>query len=569
MPRIFAALLLLSAAASAEPQRPADTGAQAETLRGRVVAASNDAVLRRVRVAVAIGAERIEPVFTDDDGQFAVRLPARAALTLTTTKAGYAATTLAVPANAVDSEVTVRLVRGAAIFGRVVDAAGAPVAEHPVAVRNVAGAAQGGQHLTTTDDLGEYRLGGLPAGQYRLFLGVTPTTLLVVNGGGATATTVAIRAPTTAAGMPDMWESDQVIAVGAGDEVPAADVRLQPQQTGAERRAQMRGSSASSAGVCPGPATARVRVITTGGEALAGASVRLTAAKGPAVLFFGNDTTGANGTIIFDCLMSMDYVMDVSKHGYLLERYGDRRALRMSATITDGGVNDLPTVVLRRAAAAVGTVTDEHGEPMEGVTVRVLAVRYANGRTSALPAGVARQTDDRGRFRVYGLEPGDYLLAASVDAVPSGSAGAAPAYVPSYFPGTPDIGSAEHLRIGAGDLTGLNLLFTPSPAARVSGIALDSEGNPVRGRVQLLASQGSGAVGGEPMQAPTSDDGGVRPVEGAARRVRPPCDPAGRPWITAGDRVGVRLNHPRQSASRDDPYLARHHPGGADRARGC
>src|SRR5687768_13853066 len=149
MPRIFAALLLLIAAVSAHAQGPADVTTPAPTLRGRVFAASNDAVLRRVRVAVAIGAERIEPVFTDDDGQFTVRLPSRAALTLTTTKAGYAATTLAVPANAVDSEVTVRLVRGAAIFGRVVDAAGAPVAEHPVAVRNVAVAARGAQHLTT------------------------------------------------------------------------------------------------------------------------------------------------------------------------------------------------------------------------------------------------------------------------------------------------------------------------------------------------------------------------------------------------------------------------------------
>ena len=69
MPRIFAALLLLSAAASAEPQRPADTGAQTETLRGRVIALDNEVALRRVRVAVAMGAERIEPVFTDDDGR--------------------------------------------------------------------------------------------------------------------------------------------------------------------------------------------------------------------------------------------------------------------------------------------------------------------------------------------------------------------------------------------------------------------------------------------------------------------------------------------------------------------
>jgi hypothetical protein len=521
----LALLVLLNAAAFGAPQRPA-ADAQPVILSGRIVAADNDAALRRVRVAVAIPSGRVDQVLTDDDGGFVLRLPSRAALTLTTSKAGYAAMTLAMPAQAADSDVTLRLARGAAIFGRVVDAAGAPVAELPVAVRNVGGAAGGAQHLTTTDDLGEYRLGGLPAGRYRLFVGATPTTFLIVNSGAGSATTVAIGAPPTPAGMPAMLESDQTIAVSWGDDVLAADVRLPPRQTGADRRVQMLAQSASPGGVCLGTAAARVRVITSSGEPLAGAAVRLTAANGPAVLFLGNDTTGADGSIVFDCLRPLDYVIEVSRRGYLLDRFGDRRTLRMSATVRDGEVNDLPTVVLRRAAAAVGAVTDEHGEPMEGVTVKVLAVRYANGRTSAVPIGVERQTDDRGRFRVYGLRPGAYLLAASVDAVPSGAGDDASAYVPTYFPGTPDIGSAAELRIAGEDVTGLDLMFTPSPAARVSGVALDSEGNPVRGRVQLLVSQRSGGVAREPIETPVGTAGefvlsNVPPGEYALHAIRP------------------------------------------------
>jgi hypothetical protein len=473
-------------------------------LRGRVVAAANDAALRRVRVAVAMGAARIEPVFTDDDGRFRVPLPLPGSATLTATKAGYAATTLPVPANVLDREVNLRLARGAAISGRIVDASGTPAADVSVAVRRVDGGAGGTQRSTTTDDLGEYRLGGLAAGRYLLLSGSLPSGVMI--SGASSSTTVIVQVSSPSAPMPrGLLESDQTIDVTAGQDVTAADLRLPAQPTAADQRAQMAAQGAGPATVCPGTASVRVRVTTDNGEPLAGVSVWLTL-KGSSIVSRGNHRTGASGMTVFDCLTASDARIEVSKRGYALDRYGDRRTLRMEVSARDGQVTDAPAVVMRRTAAAVGTVTDEHGEPMEGVMVRVLAVRYANGRTSATAVGGGRQTDDRGRFRVYGLQPGAYLVAASVDAVPSG-AGAASAYVPTYFPGTPDIGSATELHIAGEDVTGLDLTVTPSPAARVSGVALDSEGNPVRGRVQLLVSQRSGGVAREPIETPVGAAG--------------------------------------------------------------
>src|SRR5688500_11959553 len=160
-------------------------------LRGRIVAAGNDAALRRVRVAVTFPSGRVDPVLTDDDGRFVFTLPSRAAVTVTATKAGYAAMTEAVSASAIDDALTLRMVRGATISGRLVDAAGAPVAEMQVAVRRSEAATGELQHVTTTDDLGEYRLGGLQAGRYLLLTGSVPSLTMI--GGGPSSTPVPVR----------------------------------------------------------------------------------------------------------------------------------------------------------------------------------------------------------------------------------------------------------------------------------------------------------------------------------------------------------------------------------------
>ena len=249
MRETLALLVLLGAAASAEPQRPAEVSAPAPTLRGRVIALDNEAALRRVRVAV-MGAERIEPVFTDDEGRFALRLPSRAAVTLTTTKAGYATMALPVPANALDREVNLRLARGAAISGRIVDASGAPAADVPVAVRRIGGGAGGPQHVTTTDDLGEYRLGGLAAGRYLVLSGLVPQVVMI-TGAPPSAPVIVQVAPGSSPALRTPLESDQTLDVTAGEDVTAADLRLPPQPTPADQRAQLRASSASPAAACP------------------------------------------------------------------------------------------------------------------------------------------------------------------------------------------------------------------------------------------------------------------------------------------------------------------------------
>ena len=65
---------------------------------------------------------------------------------------------------------------------------------------------------------------------------------------------------------------------------------------------------------------------------------------------------------------------------------------------------------LRKGAVITGRVIDEIGEPLQDVRIRVRGPESAE-RTREMPI-IGSRSDDRGVFRVAGLEPGAYLLVA-------------------------------------------------------------------------------------------------------------------------------------------------------------
>ncbi len=89
-------------------------------------------------------------------------------------------------AEAASADVTVRLARGAAIAGRLLDEAGEPVANANVLVEQLV--ETGGVRSTRarravqTNDIGEYRVGSLPAGVYVVSV-VTPPQAQVLRTG--------------------------------------------------------------------------------------------------------------------------------------------------------------------------------------------------------------------------------------------------------------------------------------------------------------------------------------------------------------------------------------------------
>ena len=65
----------------------------------------------------------------------------------------------------------------------------------------------------------------------------------------------------------------------------------------------------------------------------------------------------------------------------------------------------------RAGSVITGTVVDEYGEATAGTQVRVMRYVMQGGRRTLQQAGTG-STDDRGIYRVYGLQPGDYIVSA-------------------------------------------------------------------------------------------------------------------------------------------------------------
>jgi hypothetical protein len=161
--------------------RPASSSGVGGAVRGRVVAAQTGDPLRNALVHLGTAQENFDPAITDGDGRFTFEAMPAGRYGLDASKAGYARAQfggraagprvlIEVTAGTTVDGIELRMERGAAITGRVVDDRGDPLPGLSVAADRVV-RVDGRTDLiriaqTETDDLGEYRLGGLAAGRF-------------------------------------------------------------------------------------------------------------------------------------------------------------------------------------------------------------------------------------------------------------------------------------------------------------------------------------------------------------------------------------------------------------------
>jgi len=191
-------------------------------------------------------------------------------------------------------------------------------------------------------------------------------------------------------------------------------------------------------------------------------------------------TSDAEGAFVLEDLAAGLYFVSATAPGYIDEAMtiGDPTELprhligsRLKITMIKGGV-------------VTGTVTDSKGQPVVGVSV-IASVPGGTAPFSSFMAGTLGETDDRGIYRLFGLTPGSYIVAAGGGA-PFGTFATSgfELDVPTFYPSsTRD--TAVPVAVRSGDeATGIDIKYRGAEGHAISGVVVSS----------LETGIGSGAV---------------------------------------------------------------------------
>lgn len=103
---------------------------------------------------------------------------------------------------------------------------------------------------------------------------------------------------------------------------------------------------------------------------------------------------------------------------------------------------------LTPTAVIAGLVTREDGHPARHIRVIALSRRMDRGAVQWVPTGNPAWTDDRGQYRLYGLPPGHYAVAA----IAGDDAWDGRVFSPVFSPGATNPHAAQVMVVRAGDI---------------------------------------------------------------------------------------------------------------------
>src|SRR4051812_14731386 len=227
--------------------------------------------------------------------------------------------------------------------------------------------------------------------------------------------------------------------------------------------------------------------------------------------------TDQSGRFTFDRIRPGEYRIDVQKTGYTAS--GADGGGGFTITVVAGQALDTIDLHLQKGAVIAGRVLDAAGEPAVDVHVMVLKrIAEAGDRAHIMPAPMQgpQQTNDLGEFRIAGLAPGEYLVAAMRRPMmafggagqPSGNESAGMVAATTFYPGTIDQSTALPVSVAAGAEAGnINFALQNAKAFRVSGVVVDEAGNPVARAMVRMMGDPRNAIFGPAGSAQTLEDG--------------------------------------------------------------
>lgn len=219
------------------------------------------------------------------------------------------------------------------------------------------------------------------------------------------------------------------------------------------------------------------------------------------------------------------------KSGYMNVQYGQTRPFESGKPIelADKQAMDDVVIAMPRGGAISGRVVDEFGDPLSDANVSAARLSWTNGKRRLTPVpGRSWPTDDLGRYRIFGLPPGEYYVTATLRngnsemmadlpmmltgvEPPAGAPGSVPrsGYAVTYFPGTPNASEAQRVTVTAAqESSNVDFPLSAVRLAKISGFVMTSEGKPAGGTILSLSpATREVVIGLETSSARTAQDG--------------------------------------------------------------
>ncbi len=262
------------------------------------------------------------------------------------------------------------------------------------------------------------------------------------------------------------------------------------------------------------PGTISGTVLSSTGEAMDKASVRLLpgnmrlAGQLPVNAVFPGMTSGstdASGNFTLRNVSPGSYQLMVQRNGFVTQYYGAREPGKAGSLVTVSEGEEIKglEIVLYPQAVVAGQITDEDGDPVQGVQVSAVRTTYAMGQRRLLPVGTDT-TDDQGNYRIPSLPPGRYFIEANPRGgnliAPSGAptAAAERMNLTTYFPNALRQEDAAAVNVTLGQqLLGTNIRLRKEPVFSISGKVVDrATDQPVEGaEVRQVSNNGQAVMG--------------------------------------------------------------------------
>lgn len=197
------------------------------------------------------------------------------------------------------------------------------------------------------------------------------------------------------------------------------------------------------------------------------------------------------------------YTMSATAPGYVLSDQDSKTFYRPGDTVT---------LTLVKGGVITGKVTNSSGDPLVGTTVRAIRVKGTDDKPPRAAGGIMGQmteamgvllgpykSDDRGIYRIYGLAPGTYQIAAGGRGAQGFSMGGSNAYdgdAPTYYPSSTLDTAGEVSVVAGAEVSNIDIRYRNNRGYSISGSVAVSTGTTVQGTSVFLARASNGIVEG-------------------------------------------------------------------------